>query len=136
MVRNDFAEKQPEEHERMIAALIEACRFCDQPANRETIIEMLARLEYVNAAPEALRRSFGGSDDFMIFARDNANEPSLRKAAWILENLRDSGLCRDSSLLSFALAKRVFRSDLYERALRLCKSTQTRNEHETQIVGV
>jgi len=143
MVRSDFAEGRSEEHELLIASLMEACRYCDRPVNREAIIETLARREYLNVPADALRLAFGddsrnrdaGSayhEDFTIFARDNANEPSGRKAAWILENLRDSGLCRDSSALSFALAKRVFRSDLFERALRLCKSTDLNTKHESE----
>jgi ABC-type nitrate/sulfonate/bicarbonate transport system substrate-binding protein len=145
MVRSEFAERRSEEHERLIAALIDSCQYCDQTQNRSSIIEILARRKYLNAPPEALQLSFdrtgfgqtsGSSranrEDFMIFARDNANEPSLRKAAWIFENLRDSGLCRDSSALSFAMAKRVFRSDLFERGLRLCKSNQARTNHEIE----
>jgi ABC-type nitrate/sulfonate/bicarbonate transport system substrate-binding protein len=143
MVRSDFAEQHGEEHALLIAALLEACRYCDQPRNREEIIGMLARREYLNAQPDALRLAFGarlgggkaasiGSEDFMIFARDNANEPTLRKAAWILENIRDSGLCHDSSRLNFALARGVFRGDLFERGLRLCNPNYVSTKHDIE----
>lgn len=145
MVRSDFAEQHPDTHEHLIAALIEACRYCEDPANRLTIIETLARREYLNARPEALQLSFGTvttdtarpsllspGQAFMIFARDNANEPSSRKAAWIVENLRDSGLCRAASDLTFATAKRVFRDDIFERALRLCEATQRNRNNEVE----
>lgn len=149
MVRSDFAEQRAAEHELLIAALIEACRFCDEPRNRESIVATLARREYLNAPPPALRRAFGanwetGSErsgyqkDFTIFARDNANDPSALKAAWIMENLRESGLGRGSSELSCSLAKRVFRGDLFEAALRLCRSTGLKPKHEskTQIESI
>ena len=145
MVRGDFAERHADEHEHLIAALIEACRFCGEPENRQAIIETLARREYLNTRVEALQLSFGSPDssheqntagrraeDFMIFAGESANEPSLSKAAWIFENLRDSGLCRDSATLTFAMAKRVFRGDLFERGLRLCKSNQESGKYEIE----
>ena len=34
MARADFAAERADEHERLIAALIEACYLCDQPENR------------------------------------------------------------------------------------------------------
>jgi ABC-type nitrate/sulfonate/bicarbonate transport system substrate-binding protein len=143
MVRSDFAEQRTEQHEALIAALIEACRFCDEPHNRERIVAILARRPYLNAPAEALRLAFGmtrgtgeeGSTspaDFTIFARDNANEPSVKKAAWIFENLRESGLCPDSSALTWSLAKRAFRPDLFERALRLSNSTHRNTNHESE----
>jgi len=144
MVRSVFAEQRAEEHERLIAALIEACRFCDARRNREMVIETLARREYLNVPHEAVRAAFGGqfeggpgesagNPDFTIFARDNANEPSGKKAAWILENLRDSGLCKDPAALSFSLAKRLFRSDLFERALRRCETSGFSNKNENEL---
>lgn len=139
MVRSDFAELRAEEHERLIAAIVEACHFCDDAKNRQSIIETLAWREYLNARPEALQLSFDGfprqqrnGEKFMIFARENANEPSLRKAAWILENLRNCGLYGHSSVLSFSTAKGVFRNDLFERALRRCQSNQAGRKHEIE----
>jgi len=142
MVRSDFAQQRAEQHELLIAALIEACRYCDEPNNRERIVATLARRQYLNAPAEALRLAFGSAggagdggpvnpEDFTIFARDNANEPSGKKAAWIFENLRDSGLCPDSSALTFPLAKRVFRADLFARALRLCQAIELNTNHES-----
>jgi ABC-type nitrate/sulfonate/bicarbonate transport system substrate-binding protein len=143
MVRGDFAEQRAEEHQLLIAALIEACRFCDEPHNRDMIVATLARRQYLNAPTEALRMAFGGTcgdanggstlrDDFTIFARDNANEPSGQKAAWIFKNLRDSGLCPDPLALTFSLAKKVFRADLFEQALRLDTSTHKNPKHESE----
>src|ERR1017187_10154737 len=41
LVLQDFAEKREEEHLRLIAALIEASRFCDVPENRVELVRML-----------------------------------------------------------------------------------------------
>src|SRR4029077_20609990 len=39
MVRQSFAAGRPEEHERLLAASLEACAFCAQPANRTLLSE-------------------------------------------------------------------------------------------------
>src|SRR5438552_12627263 len=47
MARRDFSEWRAEEHQRLIAALAEACRFCAAPENAERIIETLAQRQYL-----------------------------------------------------------------------------------------
>ena len=93
MVRNDFAEKRASEHERLIAALIESCAFCDQPINRPLISEMLAQPQYVNAPTDCLKNIVGVEDldrhasesaPLNIFYKYNANDPTDDKAAWVL----------------------------------------------------
>jgi ABC-type nitrate/sulfonate/bicarbonate transport system substrate-binding protein len=138
MVRRDFAEKHEEEHVALLAALLEACKFCDVPENHEGMASILARPEYVNAAPEALRRGFSGEfdcghgcertiRDFSVFHRYDANEPSGEKAAWVLQLIRASGQCPDPSVLNFALGRRVFRADIFDKA------SKSQNQNETQI---
>jgi ABC-type nitrate/sulfonate/bicarbonate transport system substrate-binding protein len=128
MVRSDFAEKRDEEHLALITALLEACKFCDAPDNREEIIATLARPAYLNVAAAVLRRGFSAEFDFghgitrpvpnfNVFYRHNANEPSADKAAWILQRLNASGLCPDTSALNAGLGERVFRKDLFDRAI-------------------
>jgi ABC-type nitrate/sulfonate/bicarbonate transport system substrate-binding protein len=128
MVRRDFAEKRDEEHLALVAALLEACKFCDAPDNREQIIAALARPAYVNVPAPVLRRGFSAEFDFgcgevrkvpnfNIFHRHSANAPSDDKAAWILQRLRTSGLCPDFSALNAGLGQRVFRKDIFDRAV-------------------
>ena len=130
MVRRDFAEKREAEHLALIAALLEACEFCDQPENHAEIIATLAHLEYVGVSENALRRGIGGEldfghgisrhvDDFCIFHRHDANEPSGDKAAWALELVRASGLCPVPAALNFAFGRKVFRPDIFEQAVHL-----------------
>jgi len=54
------------------------------------------------------------------------------KAGWVLRHLRESGLWPDTSALNAALGRRVFRSDLYEKAARLCGSMVSKT-YEKQI---
>ncbi len=98
MVRKDFAEQRADEHERLIAALLEACRLCDEPATRAKLCELLAQPRFVNAPVDCLKPDligpFGGPDSSFrapqglnIFYRYRANEPTPAKAAWLTGSL-------------------------------------------------
>jgi ABC-type nitrate/sulfonate/bicarbonate transport system substrate-binding protein len=132
MVREDFARKRSAEHLALVAALLEACRFCDRPENRERVAEMLSDSRFVGAPLPALRASLGGTfdygdrrieklGDFHVFARHNANEPSADKAAWVFNGLRSSVL-DDPSLLPPEAIARCFRPDLFHQAAQLLDS--------------
>ncbi|HEX3718010.1 MAG TPA: CmpA/NrtA family ABC transporter substrate-binding protein [Verrucomicrobiae bacterium] len=129
MVRQEFAETREEEHLALLAALLDACEYCAAPENHEEIITTLARPEYVDASAAVLRRGFSGPfdfgagnarpvRDFCVFHGHDANEPSGDKAARVFELVRDSGLCPDPFAMTFALGRRVYRQDIYERAVR------------------
>jgi ABC-type nitrate/sulfonate/bicarbonate transport system substrate-binding protein len=130
MVRHDFAEKRGQEHVALIAALLEACEFCDAPENHDEVIATLARPEYIGVSEAALRHGIEGAlnfghgisrnvEDFCLFRRHAANEPSGDKAAWVFELVHSSGLCREPSTLNFAMGRKCFRSDIYAQAVRL-----------------
>ena len=144
MVRSDFAESRDEEHLRLVAALVDACEFCDQPEHHGEVSALLARPEYVDVPAASLRRALPGPfdfghgmvrniPDFLIFHRDNANEPSLEKAAWVLTHLRE--LRPDCSWPGSAQAfgRRIFRSDLFAEALRLRATNQPTYERNDEI---
>ena len=125
MVRREFAEERSDEHLALVAALIEACEFCDDRENHDEIVSVLSRPEYLNVSEAVLRRGLSGPldfghgrvhtvQDFCVFHERDANEPSSDKAAWILQNIRTSGLCKEPAELNFAFGKRVFRADLFE----------------------
>ena len=147
MVRRDFAEKRGAEHTALVAALIEACEFCDQPENLEPVIATLARPEFVGAPPSALRHGIGGEmdfghgtvrtvRDFCIFHRAGANEPSGDKAAWVLDLVRAGGLCPEPSAINFAFGRNIFRADIFEKALQHRDSTLNQTEYETELETV
>jgi ABC-type nitrate/sulfonate/bicarbonate transport system substrate-binding protein len=134
MVRADFAASRREEHIALVAALLEACEFCDTPENHEQIIATLAQPQFVGVAANSLRHGIDGAmdfghdteravSDFCVFHRDHANEPGGDKAAWALDLIRASGLCPQPSALNFAFAKKIFRTDIFESASQLRSST-------------
>jgi len=144
MVRQEFAEHRAGEHLALAAALLEACEFCDAPQNHDELIRVLVRPEYVGVPESVLRLGMRGEfdfghgqarviHDFNIFHQRNANEPSGEKIAWVLQHMRDSGLCPEPSALNFALGRRVFRADIFEAAARLQASTRTIHANENKI---
>ena len=135
MVRRDFAEKRAEEHIALLAALLDACAFCDEPQNHAQLSATLARPEYVGVAESALSRGIGGEfdfgdgrvravRDFTMFHRHDANEPSADKSAWVLQQLREAATGCEPSVFNAALGRRVFRTDLFEKAVRLRASVR------------
>lgn len=129
LVREDFAEKRSEEHERLIAALIEACAFCDEEENRGQLCEILARPDCVNAPMDCLQAGLMGPfypdqtgvhslRGLNIFQSYRANDPTASRAAWMTGQLhrffrwkaRPKGF------------DDVFRRDIYQRARRLVKA--------------
>lgn len=130
LVRRDFAAQRAEEHVALIAALLEACRFCDRPENRERVIETLALPGYLNAPIHALRMSMCGTFDFghgrvekhpefNVFSGQMANEPDAGKAAWVLEMMEQSGVLPDPSVIPLSSVGAIFRTDIYEAARAL-----------------
>ena len=143
MVRREFAERCEEEHVALAAALLESCAFCDAPEHQAQIIATLARPNFVGVPGATIRHGFGqefdfGHDqlravpDFNVFHRHAANDPSNEKAAWVLENIRASGLCKDPSVLDAGLGRRVFRQDIYRQATRLGAFIETQLENDSQ----
>jgi ABC-type nitrate/sulfonate/bicarbonate transport system substrate-binding protein len=140
LVRRDFAEKRRAEHLALVAALLEACEWCDAPDHRETLLATLARPWCVDVPAAALRRGLGSEFDFgqgrirqvhnfTLFHRHNANEPTRDKAAWVLNGLRALPAAKGPRP-GPALAGQVFRPDLFEQAVALRNSTQRKTTHE------
>lgn len=129
MVRADFAARRPQEHLALISALLESCRWCADPANRDDLELTLARREFVGVEPRILRAGVRGG---CRFAGPGVNEPTHDKAAWALELVKTSGLCPPGLALPAALGRRVFRPDLHDLAANQLQTRPSKNDtHET-----
>jgi ABC-type nitrate/sulfonate/bicarbonate transport system substrate-binding protein len=121
MVRSEFAETRAAEHEALIAALVEACRFCYVPRNRERVIETLGEPRYVNAPASALREgcqfTLGQTDTTGYNAFEH--EPSAEKAAWIFDHLGACGLLTDPILHRDDKIAGIFRADIFRSSTQL-----------------
>ncbi len=154
MVRQSYASGRADEHERLIAALLEACAFCDLPENRSLLCAMLAQPQYVNAHIECLEPGLVGPFEFgdhqvrspldlTIFHRQQANEPTDEKAAWVIghlyelleQNFQAQGTYRRAPVL-----KNIFRREIFQRAKDLvfsaAKSIDSRAQPYTPRASV
>jgi ABC-type nitrate/sulfonate/bicarbonate transport system substrate-binding protein len=133
MVRRNFAEERETEHLALIAALIEACDFCDRPENRERVMETLAQPQYLDAPIRALRMSMNGTfdfghgrikkdADFNVFWRHGANEPTREKGEWVLQQMCASGALKDPTLIRPNSIAEIFRADIFSKAAQLIKN--------------
>lgn len=130
MVRREFEDDRHEEHLRLIAALVEAARWCDQRANRPALAELLASPAYLGAPVVALRNALIGpyrmgedhttdASRAIVFHDDEASRPTPAKARWVLDEIRRHGLGPALPALSDPHLRTLYREDLYDQALAL-----------------
>ncbi len=124
-----FMREQQEESTLLTAALLEACRLCQDPTFRSEMITILAMKEYTGASVEVLRNSLGNQFDtgsgltsassFHVFHGDSVNRPTVEKASWVLAGLRSIGILPDVTAGSLS---RIYREDLFHAATLCCQS--------------
>ncbi|HWX20344.1 MAG TPA: CmpA/NrtA family ABC transporter substrate-binding protein [Candidatus Binatia bacterium] len=134
MVRQSFATGRADEHERLVAALLEACAFCDAPENRWQLSDLLAQPHYVNAPAECIQAGLAGQfscsvpgnaspvDDLVVFHRDNANEPCDGKARWLMNELYEllkNTIFKYQKQERTPVLKNIFRRDIFARGQAL-----------------
>lgn len=126
-VTQEWAEQYPNTHQALLLALLEACRWLDEPDHRIEAATLIARSIYVNAPEHVVRMSMTGTfqyaadempralPDFNVFHRYAANFPWRSHAVWFLtQMLRWGQLARVIDLQAVAAA--VYRPDLYRQA--------------------
>jgi nitrate/nitrite transport system substrate-binding protein len=106
-----WIEDNPTTARALIAALIEACQYCDRAENRAEIAQILSQNQYLNISPDAIAPSLNGKysysqldennnlvsiPDFEIFnfqetdylkKPDTANYPWRSHAVWLLTQM-------------------------------------------------
>jgi len=102
MVEN-FAHQHPEQAASIIAALAEACAFCDAAENRGHVVRILTSSGYFTGCEDILKSSLIGPFDlgtgrsaevanFHIFHRCDANRPTAERGGWLLNEFITHGL--------------------------------------------
>jgi NitT/TauT family transport system ATP-binding protein len=126
--RADWMEANPELIDRLLPALARAAAWCDDPANREELAELLAQPGYVGRPAAELMPALSGQivlrrgeppvtvPDFMLFGREAATFPWRSQALWIYSQLVRWGMVEPDEEVERRSAD-VFRSDIYRRAL-------------------
>ncbi len=130
LATRQFAEERAEEHERLIAALVEACEFCEASRNRDRVIEVLSRKENVGLSMTTLRHAFGES----LFHGYDANVPDVVKARWLLAGLREA--LSELPHLDWRGAEASFRPDIYARALALRPASVPKKKRKSTPIAI
>lgn len=129
MVTARFATARAAQHSALVAALVEACTWCDEPQHREPLAELLSDARYLNVPARTIAPALTGRFDcghgrvgnvldFHIFNRGDANVPTLAKATTLQAELTAAGLL-EAATLTPQLPRRLFREDLHREALKL-----------------
>ena len=131
----------------MIEALIAASEFCDQPANRLQLAEVLSQPCYFGTSVESLLNGLRGpfqmgaagqtsALDAIVYWRNEANAPTAQKGKWVLNAINTNRLSEKTLNVSDEQIKSFFRMDLYQeansrvQAAKLIKTDKT-NTNET-----
>lgn len=126
-VNRDWAERHPNTHRAVVRALLEAARWMDAPENREEVVDIIARRQYVDAPPDVVANSMTGTwryskdeppvsmPDFNVFHRYAANFPWRSHAIWFLTQMVRWGQVEQP--IDFRkIAESVYRTDVYRAA--------------------
>ena len=109
-----FAANNPETVKALIKALLEACLWLDDPANRAEAARVLSSPRYLNTPVEILARTLE-MPDFHVFHRQYANFPWRSHADWFLAQMVRWGQASPGIDVK-ATADRVYRTDIYRQA--------------------
>lgn len=129
MVTRRFAEERPEAHASLVAALVEAAVWCDEPQNREQLAAMLSAPHYLNLPAHVILPALQGrfdcghgqiehAPDFILFHGQEANIPSAARAADLHAALASANLLPADVAADTTLPTRLFREDLHRSALQ------------------
>ena len=102
-VKEAWAAAYPRTHRALVQALLEACRYCEDPAHRGELVELLSQSQYVGTDGAMLRPGLVDAYDrgtgapaampsFNRFYGPEVNEPNPAEAVWILCQLGRWGL--------------------------------------------
>lgn len=145
-MRADYAAGNADTVQRLIKAISQACKWLDDGGNRRQAAEILSRPHYVGLSEQILLRSlldqlvrcagFTGqpTQDVIVFSKGGANFPWVSHAVWIVTQMIRWGQVRTPFDID-ALARRVYRPDLYRTALDSLSIATPRNDLKTEGDG-
>lgn len=113
-VTREWAEAYPGTHRALVAAVLEASRWLDEPHNRERAAGILSDARYVGVAEPLLCRSLCDAA-FHSFFREHAAFPWRSHAMWLLTQMLRWGQVQHSIDLR-GVAESVYRTDVFRDA--------------------
>jgi nitrate/nitrite transport system substrate-binding protein len=63
-VMEGFIDENPKAYRSLVKAMIEACRYCDDPANRAEVAEIISERSFTGASPKFIEPGLVGNYDF------------------------------------------------------------------------
>jgi NitT/TauT family transport system ATP-binding protein len=120
--RHDWVEDNPAMTRKLMRAVYQAGRWLDTEHNKPLAVEILARSEHLNLAPELIDPALSGyltpfknaspvrKERFVLFHDNAASFPWRSQAAWIAQRL-------GADMAGIARAKDCCRADLYRQNL-------------------
>ncbi|HEX4266198.1 MAG TPA: CmpA/NrtA family ABC transporter substrate-binding protein [Verrucomicrobiae bacterium] len=143
LVLQDFAERREEEHLRMIAALIEASRFCDKVENRPELARMLSQPQYFDLDRALLTNALVGPfesgrgrrniKDFVIYDSSQVGAPTRAKGKWVFDLVQKIGGNGSNPALRSEIIGKVFREDIFRKAARLVGNGSHKNHASDRV---
>ncbi|MBE9005986.1 ABC transporter substrate-binding protein [Fortiea sp. LEGE XX443] len=128
-VREEWAQQYPETYLALIKALLEACKYCDDLRNREEILQLISRPEYLNVNPAYIRPGFTDPYDrgdgtqpqsltaYNQFYLNKTNYPNRTEILWMVTQLARWGLTPFPKNW-VEVIERVCRADIFGAAAR------------------
>lgn len=126
-LRGDFVQQNPRATEALTAAVIEAARWCDTPANKQEMCEILGRRAWFNVPVADIIGRMRGEVDYgdgrtttnldltMKFWRDHASYPFRSHDLWFLTENQRWGILPEG-LETAPLIAQVNREDIWRAA--------------------
>ena len=119
-MRKAWADESPAATDGAIRALVRGAQFCDAPENASYTAALLSRRKYLDVDSHAILSSLPGgaiaAENVSSFYSNAATFPWRSHALWFLSQMKRWRLI-DESVDIAALAARVYRSDIYRRAV-------------------
>lgn len=123
LIRQELLDQRRDECLALTAALLEACAYCADAENTDTVADLLAHSHYLGisrtAILESLRAS-GAADGIggrhLIFHGPEINDPTTDKAGALARRLRQAGLLPQP--LRPAQLSALFRTDLFQTVIQ------------------
>jgi nitrate/nitrite transport system ATP-binding protein len=128
-MREGWAEANPQTAVAIVKALIEACRYCDTPDNREEVAQLLAGADYLNLPVEVIRPGLVTAYDkgteaepqilshYNRFYLEQATCPRRLEVLWILTQMARWGMAPFPKNWLEVL-ERVYSLEIYGKAAR------------------
>lgn len=134
VVNKEFSEKRREDLKKVMKAILEACIWLDNPANRKKAAAIIGKAPYVNAPADVIEGRLMGdynlgcnqgtevySNDYMLFYKGGTvNYPRKSYAIWAMAQFVRFGYLKEEPNYK-AIADKLIMQDLYEEVAKSMK---------------